>query len=242
MRLILSKVMWVGRATVFTVGLAVTLALMLGVATAALAAVPGDPFRLGRINTIDSLSTLVGSVNNAMLRIDNNSAGSDATALNLQVEPGKAPVKVNATAGKATNLNADELDGKQAEDFYYYNEKVNDSFYADEAGHAAADSAPVSGYEHVRRDSAFNSYAHKVIRAECPAGERVIGDGGSVIVTLADPDSDRAPITIRASYPTFDSELVGSPPDAWVIIADETSEYAGDWRIDGYAICAHAAN
>ena len=66
------KVMWIGRATVFMVGLAVTLALLSGIATAALASVPGDPFKLGRTNTINRLSTLVGAVDNALLRIDNN--------------------------------------------------------------------------------------------------------------------------------------------------------------------------
>jgi hypothetical protein len=37
-RSVVGKVMWVGRATVFLVGLAVTLALVFGVATAALGA------------------------------------------------------------------------------------------------------------------------------------------------------------------------------------------------------------
>ena len=41
-------------------GLAMTLALMLGGATTALAAVPGDPFKLGRVNTINALTSLVG--------------------------------------------------------------------------------------------------------------------------------------------------------------------------------------
>ena len=41
------KIMWVGKATTFCVGLAVVLALILGVASAALAALPGDPFKLG---------------------------------------------------------------------------------------------------------------------------------------------------------------------------------------------------
>jgi hypothetical protein len=95
-------------------GLAMTLALMLGVTTTALAAVPGDPFRLGRVNTINALTSLVGSVNNAMLKVDNNSTGTGATALNLQVEPNQAPLTVNSTAGKATNLDVDRLDGKSA--------------------------------------------------------------------------------------------------------------------------------
>lgn len=53
-----SEAMKLGRATVFAVGLAVILSKVLGVATMALGAMPGDPFRLGRINSMDRLSTL----------------------------------------------------------------------------------------------------------------------------------------------------------------------------------------
>jgi hypothetical protein len=113
MRSVASKVMWVGRATVFALGLAVILAVVLGVATVALAAAPGDPFRLGQINTINALTTLAGSVNNAMLKVDNNSAGTSATALNLRVEAGKAPMKVDSGT-KVANLNSDRVDGKSA--------------------------------------------------------------------------------------------------------------------------------
>ena len=120
------KMMWIVRATVFMVGLAVTLALISGIATAALAAVPGDPFKLGRANTINRLSTLVGAVDNALLRIDNNSGGLSATALDLQVEPGAPPMKVNSDA-QVANLNADELDGHTASDFYFYGETVQNS-------------------------------------------------------------------------------------------------------------------
>lgn len=105
------KVMWVGRATVFLVGLAVILAVVLGVATSALAAAPGDPFKLGKANVIDAVSKLVGATANTMLLIDNNGTGS---ALQLQVEEGKAPLTVNSSAGRATNLNADKVDGQEA--------------------------------------------------------------------------------------------------------------------------------
>jgi hypothetical protein len=56
-RSVFGKVMWVGRATVFLVGLAVILALVFGVATAAFAALskPGDPFKLGVVNEINRL-------------------------------------------------------------------------------------------------------------------------------------------------------------------------------------------
>jgi hypothetical protein len=54
LRSTLSKVMWVGRATVFLVGLAVILAVVLGVATAALAGTGvGAAFNLGKLNTVN---------------------------------------------------------------------------------------------------------------------------------------------------------------------------------------------
>jgi hypothetical protein len=111
------KVMWVGRATVFSIGFAVTLALLLGVATTALAAVPGDPFKLGKSNTINKITQLVGAdPNNALLRIDNNSAGTSATALELQVEPGKPPMRVNSGV-EVQGLNVDSLDSMNSSDF-----------------------------------------------------------------------------------------------------------------------------
>jgi len=108
-----SKVMWVGRTAAAVFGLALVLALVFGVATMALAAVPGDPFRLGQTNGIDAMSTLVGNVAGPMLMLDNNSTGAGATALDLRVEAGKPPMKVNS-ATKVTKLNADSLDGKDS--------------------------------------------------------------------------------------------------------------------------------
>jgi hypothetical protein len=54
------KVIWVGRATVFLVGLAVILALSFGVASTALGA-DGKPFLLGVSNAATKVSTLVKS-------------------------------------------------------------------------------------------------------------------------------------------------------------------------------------
>lgn len=111
------KVNLVGRllrakATVF-VGLAMMLAVVLGAVSVAQAA-PGDPFLLGRINSaFDRVSQLVGFPAGPVLRIDNNSASSGATALDLQVEPGKAPMTVNSSA-RVVNLNADQIDSKDS--------------------------------------------------------------------------------------------------------------------------------
>jgi hypothetical protein len=92
-----SKVMWVGRATVFVVGLAVIVALVLGAATAAFGA-NGDVFRIGQSNFASAVSVL-----------DKSGAGP---ALSLLVDSGP-PLAVNSQ-GKVANLNADKLDGKHA--------------------------------------------------------------------------------------------------------------------------------
>jgi hypothetical protein len=114
----LSRIWWLGRGTATVMGLAVLLALTVGLASTALAAVPGDPLKLGRLNAVNALTQLVGSTDDALLRVDNNSAGANATALNLRVERGRAPMTVSAGAGKATNLNADKVDGKNASAFF----------------------------------------------------------------------------------------------------------------------------
>lgn len=113
---ILSGAMWLARGTATMLGLALMLAVVLGVATTANAAV-GDPLKLGEINAINKITQLVGKTDGAMLRVDNNSTVSNATALDLQVEPGKAPMKVSSGAGKAVNLNADRLDGRDGATF-----------------------------------------------------------------------------------------------------------------------------
>jgi hypothetical protein len=153
---ILRRMLWLGRGTATVMGLAVMLAVVLGVATTALGAVPGDPFKLGRINTIDRLSILVGSVNNPMLKIDNDSTGANATALDLEVEPGKAPMKVDSRT-KVANLNSDRLDGK------------------------SADQIGVNGLEQVTFAGPDNSDSRKSRFASCPAGKVLVGTGYNII-------------------------------------------------------------
>jgi hypothetical protein len=94
-----TKVMWVGRATVFLVGLSVILALVFGVATTAMGA-NGNPFLLGKKNVASAISTLVNK--------------GPGPALNLVVGAGQPPLKVNSSA-QVTNLNADKVDGSDGE-------------------------------------------------------------------------------------------------------------------------------
>jgi hypothetical protein len=92
--------MWVGRATVFMVGLTVILALMLGVASTALGA-DGKQFLLGRTNLATAITTLVKQ--------------GVGPALSLKVDSGP-PLAVNSSA-KVDGLNADAMDGLDSNDF-----------------------------------------------------------------------------------------------------------------------------
>ena len=161
-----SKVMWVGRATVFLVGLAVILAVVLGLATAALAGTGvGATFNLGKINTVNRLSQLVGSTDNAMLRVDNNNTGTGATALNLQVEAGHAPMSVNS-ATQVANLNADQVDGKSASSF------VANSTYRLGQGQERAGTTLGDG--------------SKVLSQSCLAGDRLLSGGPASVNVNSD--------------------------------------------------------
>ncbi len=95
----------------FTVAAVVT-ALTLVTASAAFAGSGiGGVFNLGVSNSVNAITALTGSVAGPSLRVTNNSANAAATALNLQVATGKAPMTVNSGT-KVTNLNADKVDGK----------------------------------------------------------------------------------------------------------------------------------
>ncbi len=107
------KVIRVGRATVFMVGLSVIVALVFGLASTAFAH-KGDRgmFHLGHRNVASAVSTLI-----------NNGVGP---ALNLQVSPGEPPLAVNSSAA-VTNLNADQVDGQDANAFLGANQKAADA-------------------------------------------------------------------------------------------------------------------
>jgi len=127
----LGKVMWLGRATVFVVGLAVILAMVVGLASTALAA-NGANFIIGNgladtlknIATLPTKLTMQGTNSGPTLQLTQQSTNTGASGIGVTVPSGKAPIKVNSTAGKATNLNADKLDGKEASAFASYTRTV----------------------------------------------------------------------------------------------------------------------
>lgn len=111
---VIKKVMLVGGVTTFMLILAL---LAVGLASTALAGtgVRGR-FDVGKANTVNAITKLVGSVTGSSPIIDNDSTNPNAAALDLRVEAGKAPMKVNSD-GRVTNLNADKLDGQDASAF-----------------------------------------------------------------------------------------------------------------------------
>jgi hypothetical protein len=90
----------------------VMVALTLGVVSSAFAANGGN-FILGMLSnsaTAVTRLTMTGTANGSVLQLIQQSTGTGASGLGITVPAGKAPITVNSTAGKATNLNADKLD------------------------------------------------------------------------------------------------------------------------------------
>src|SRR5215203_5712282 len=183
LRSTVSKVMWVGRATVFLVGLAVILAVVLGVATAALAGTGvGAAFNLGKLNTVNHISRLVGSTDNPMLRVDNNGAGTNATALDLQVEPDHAPMKVNSST-RVAGLNADLVDGKGASQF------MASSTYMREFN-------PNGTFPNQGGPGTLKNDGTRVISQSCDSGDRLLSGGPASV------DSGTTPSVVLDSFPS----------------------------------------
>jgi len=241
------KVTWTARATTTIVGLAIMLALVFGVATTALAGTGvGARFDLGKVNTVNAVSKLVGSIAGPSLQVDNNSTEANATALDLQVEAGKAPMKVNSGT-KVANLNADTVDGKSEADFYAAGSKVADSAHADQADAATSaqnadkvdgKSASEIGVNGLQQVSAISdtvaSASAKGAVAYCPYGKKVVGsaaaiDGG----TRGDYPNIQSDVALTSVVPTPDSQGV-------VAHAYEEEPTSANWYVRAIAICATA--
>ena len=125
-----SKAMWLAKGMALFWGAVMTLALVFGAASMALAA-NGQPFLLGKAtNAATALTKLTANVNGSAMQVQNTNAGSDDTALSLTVQPGEAPMRVNSD-GRVANLNADELDGKNSTQFLGVDDKARDAARAD---------------------------------------------------------------------------------------------------------------
>jgi hypothetical protein len=99
-------------------------ALFVALGGAGVAATGGN-FILGQANDASSKTSLTAGINDRALLITNANTGSSAAGLSLNVAPGHAPIVVNPTAGKATNLSADKLDGIDSSGFVQGSGKSN---------------------------------------------------------------------------------------------------------------------
>jgi hypothetical protein len=107
------------RAVFLGLLLAATLALTLGAVADATEAKKVPSLRKGVTNLVQTVTTMVGFVSDdAVLRLDNDSSEGNATALDLQVEAGKAPMRVNSDI-RVDNLNADKIDDQDSTAFFF---------------------------------------------------------------------------------------------------------------------------
>jgi hypothetical protein len=262
-----SGILWLGRGAATVMGLVVVLALMLGVTTKALAGTGvGATFDLGRTNTVDALSRLVGSTNNALLRIDNDDGGTSATALDLQVEPGQAPMKVDSST-KVVGLNVDQVDGKSASAFLGTGDKAADAVHADFADKAAgatfADKADLADQAAKADDAAHAVQADRAANAAKVDGLNAdeIGVNGWLREEEESASNSVSPKTVTAHCPSgkvvvgTGYDIVGGKNDSGKeteVVVDEVSPFStnvevtaieetrtgADWSVYAFAVCA----
>jgi hypothetical protein len=117
MTTLLHKIIRADKVMVFCASLVTMLILTAVSSPTALAANPGDPLRLGEENTIVGPTTSLVGNSDPTLEIVNRSSTAGSPALRLVVNPKVPPLVVNDAAGKATNLDADKLDGRDSTTF-----------------------------------------------------------------------------------------------------------------------------
>lgn len=124
MKKILGRTFKIARGTALALGVGMMLALTVGLASEALGANGGSLILGKATNVATSVTGLVGRVaSGAALLVSNPSGGA---ALDLRVQPGKAPIKVNSS-GKVSNLNADQIDGLDSQTFQRSGTKAADA-------------------------------------------------------------------------------------------------------------------
>jgi hypothetical protein len=96
----------------------VAVALLAAIASSGTTAAATALF-LATTNTASTTTTLKSGVNGGVFQVTNTNStgGTSAKGIGITVPAGRAPITVNSTAGKATNLNADKLDGLDSSKF-----------------------------------------------------------------------------------------------------------------------------
>jgi hypothetical protein len=214
LRSVASKVAWVGRTASTVFGLALVLALVVGVAGAAFGA-NGQAWILGQNNVATAITRLAGAagVNGPMLQLINNNAGANDTALDLRVQAGEPPLRVNSDQ-VVTNLNADKLDGQEANAFLGASQKAADADLLD--GKDSTQFAPHILFARVfsdgSLDTANSSHADSSFRSN--TGVYIVNFdrniGSESCVAIAEPQ-------VQALTATFEGTAGGRASDEVIV-------------------------
>ncbi len=194
----------IGRATALVLGTAVMLALVVGLASTAFAG-NGDAWKLGKGNAATKITALAGSlgVNGPMVRLTNNNAGTDDTALELRVQTGEAPMTVNS-ATRVDSLNADQLDGQDSSNFVptSTNSFVRNSTYTIGPG--------------LERQGTLQS-GGKVLSQSCLPGDRMLS-GGPASVNAASFVLDSFPLDTNTWQARINDSAVSGGDSFTVVV------------------------
>lgn len=186
-----------GRALILCLALTAVLVLTVGVAGAAEAKKQGVPnLKKGVTNLIETTTALVGFVaDGSVLRLYNNSADENATALDLQVEPGNAPLTVNEEAGTATNLDADKVDGKDSTELVGQQGPKGDKGDKGDPGAPGPEGPQGPAGSGLSPDQVYVNNATAegegggqlaFVDVECDEGDKALGGGGGPFATDED--------------------------------------------------------
>jgi hypothetical protein len=200
---ILAGVWWLGRGTATIMGIAVMLALTVGLASTALAGTGiGARFDLGKINKVNAMSTLVGNVDGPLLTLKNTNDPFIRTfrnvPLSLETRPDAggqrpAPMQIDSDT-LVQSLNADLLDGKGAAEFATgRGGKANDADKLD--GKDSTAFVPTKIYEVQDRRPGLGSNSVTSRFATCDPGDPALSGGGF----STDPSGDTLVSSLRSS-------------------------------------------
>jgi hypothetical protein len=204
------------------------IALFVALGGAGMAATGGN-FILGKANSATSTTSLAASVAGKALQVSNASTATGATALGLYATSGHAPFTVN-TGIKVANLNADRVDGRDAN--YFLPATGTAANASNLGGQPASYYLPVAGsvrgWTYAIAQLTLTAPSDGSQTASCPTGDYVLGGGWSV-ATGDDPDFE-----IKQSAPT------GPPLNGWNVIARNNGT---NHTITAYvwAICANVS-
>jgi hypothetical protein len=200
---IIAGIWWLGRGTATVMGLAMLLALTVGLASTALAGTGiGARFDLGKINRVNAMSTLVGNVDGPLLTLENSNDPFIRTfrnvPLSLETRPDAgghrpAPMRIDSDT-LVQSLNADLLDGKGAAEFANgTGGKANDANLLDGKDSTAFVPTRIYEVQDRRPGSGGNSVASRF--ATCDAGDPALSGGGF----STDPGGDNLVSSFRSS-------------------------------------------